>query len=155
MGATALIAVALTYRIQSRELWFVAWMGEAVLASAIGIIGTLLKAQTRRAFLQGPGQKFAMSLLPALVGGAILTGALYQNGLFGLMPGSWLLFYGVAVMSCGTYSVRVVPIMGAGYILLGTVALLMPWMWAHALLAVGFGGLQIGFGGLIARRYGG
>ena len=155
MGATALIAVALTYRIQSRELWFVAWMGEAVLASAIGIIGTLLKAQTRRAFLQGPGQKFAMSLLPALVGGAILTGALYQNGFFGLMPGSWLLFYGVAVMSCGTYSVRVVPIMGAGYILLGTVALLMPWMWAHALLAVGFGGLQIGFGGLIARRYGG
>ena len=58
-------------------------------------------------------------------------------------------------MSCGTYSVKVVPIMGAGFILLGTIALLMPWMWAHALLAVGFGGLQIGFGGLIARRYGG
>jgi hypothetical protein len=155
MGATALITVALTTSIQSQNLWFIAWMGEAALASAIGIVGTLRKAQSRRAFLQGPGRKFAMSLLPALVGGAILTGALYQRGLFDLMPGSWLLLYGVAVMSCGTYSVKVVPIMGAGFILLGTLALLLPWAWALALLAVGFGGLQIVFGGVIARRYGG
>jgi len=155
MGATALIAVALTYGMESGELWFIAWMGEAVLASAIGIIATLRKARSRWAFLQGPGRKFAMSLLPALVGGAILTGALYQHGLFGLMPGSWLLLYGVAVMSGGTYSVKVVPIMGTGYILLGAVALLAPWTWAQLLLAAGFGGLQIVFGGVIARRYGG
>jgi hypothetical protein len=155
MGATALVTVASTYAFESRELWFIAWMGEAAIASVIGIIGTLRKAKTHRAFLQGPGRKFSMSLLPALVGGAILTGALYQYGLFGLMPGSWLLLYGVAVMSCGTYSVKVVPIMGAGFIVLGAIALLMPWAWAHVLLAVGFGGLQIVFGGLIARRYGG
>jgi hypothetical protein len=155
MGVTALTTVAITYAIGSRELWFLAWMGEAIIASVIGIIGTLRKAKTRRAFLQGPGRKFAMSLLPALVGGAILTGALYKYGLFGLMPGAWLLLYGVAVMSCGTYSVNVVPIMGAGFILLGAVGLLMPWAWAHVLLAMGFGGLQIVFGGLIARRYGG
>ena len=155
MGVTALTAVAITYAIESRELWFLAWMGEAIIASVIGIIGTLRKAKTRRAFLQGPGRKFAMSLLPALVGGAILTGALYKYGLFGLMPGAWLLLYGVAVMSCGTYSVNVVPLMGAGFILLGAVGLLMPWAWAHVLLAMGFGGLQIVFGGLIARRYGG
>ena len=60
MGATALVTIAVTYGIQSRELWFVAWMGEAALASVIGIIGTLRKAKTRRAFLQGPGRKFAM-----------------------------------------------------------------------------------------------
>ena len=155
MGATALIAVAFTYGMESRELWFVAWMGEAVVASAIGVIGTLRKAKNRRTFLQGPGRKFAMSLLPALIGGAILTGALYQRGSFDLMPGSWLLLYGVAVMSCGTYSVKVVPLMGAGYILLGTAALLLSWEWALVLLAVGFGGLQIVFGGVIARRYGG
>lgn len=155
MGATALVTVALTYSIESREVWFVAWMAEAVVASAIGVAATLRKAKSRRAFLQGPGSKFAMSLLPALVGGAILTGALYQRGYFDLMPGAWLLLYGVAVMSCGTYSVKVVPLMGAGFILLGTVALLLPWTWSLALLAAGFGGLQIVFGGVIARRYGG
>jgi hypothetical protein len=155
MGATALVATALTFRVENRELWFVAWLAEAVVASVIGIVGTLRKAKTQRAFLQGPGRRFSMSLLPALVGGAILTGALYQNQLYGLMPGVWLLLYGVAVMSCGTYSVKVVPIMGAGFMLLGTAALLTPWTAAQLLLAAGFGGLQIVFGGVIARRYGG
>ena len=155
MGATALVTVALTSGLESREWWFVSWKAEAAVAAVIGVIGTLRKAKSRWAFLQGPGRKFAMSLLPALIGGAILTGALYQRGFFDLMPGSWLLFYGVAVMSCGTYSVKIVPLMGAGFILLGTAALLVPWAWAIALLAVGFGGLQIVFGSVIARRYGG
>jgi len=155
MGATALITTAVAFNLISQQLWFLVWMGEAIVASVIGILGTLRKAKTQRAFLQGPGRKFAMSLLPALVGGAILTGALYQFQLFGLMPGVWLLLYGVAVMSCGTYSVKVVPIMGAGFIALGAVALLAPWVWAQWLLATGFGGLQVVFGGVIARRYGG
>ena len=155
MGATALTAIVFTFRIESREVWFVAWMVEAVLAAALGVLGMLRKAGNQRAFLQGPGRKFAMSLFPALIGGAILTIALYQRGLFDLMPGSWLLLYGVAVMSCGTYSVKVIPIMGAAFIALGTAALLLPWMWAQGLMAVGFGGLQIVFGGVIARRYGG
>jgi hypothetical protein len=155
MGATALLTILLTFRIQSRELWFLAWMGEAVLASAIGILGTMRKAKTQRAFLQGPGRKFTMSLFPALVGGAILTAALYQQQIFGLMPGVWLLLYGVAVMSCGTYSVKVVPLMGVGFFVLGTVALFLPWNWALWCMAAGFGVLQIVFGGVIARRYGG
>jgi len=155
MGATALLTILLTFRIQSRELWFLAWMGEAVLASVIGILGTMRKAKTQRAFLQGPGRKFTMSLFPALVGGAILTAALYQQQIFGLMPGVWLLLYGVAVMSCGTYSVKVVPLMGVGFLVLGTVALFLPWNWALWCMAAGFGALQIVFGGVIARRYGG
>lgn len=155
MGATALVTTVLTFSLESRELWFGAWLAEAVVASVIGIVGTLRKANSQRALIQGPGRRFSMSLLPALVGGAILTGALFQNQLYGLMPGVWLLLYGVAVMSCGTYSVKVVPIMGAGFILLGTAALLTPWIAAQLLLAAGFGGLQIVFGGVIARRYGG
>jgi len=31
----------------------------------------------------------------------------------------------------------------------------MPWTWANAMLAVGFGGLHLGFGSYIARRHGG
>lgn len=155
MGATALATAFFTKDIESRNVWFVAWMFEAALAAAIGVIGTLRKAKMQRALLQGPGRKFAMSLLPAMVGGAILTGALFQQQLFGLMPGVWLLLYGVAVMSCGTYSVRVVPIMGAAFMLLGSLALLISWEWAQWCLAAGFGGFQIIFGVVIARKYGG
>jgi hypothetical protein len=155
MGVTAVATVLITSQIESREIWFFSWMAEAVVASAIGVLGTLRKVRIPRNILQGPGRKFAMSLLPALIGGAILTGVLYQQGLFGLMPGVWLLLYGVAVMSCGTYSVKVVPIMGMGCMFLGTVALLVPWFLAQWIMAAGFGVLQIVVGGVIARRYGG
>jgi hypothetical protein len=155
MGLTALVAVLLTRGIESRELWFYCWMGVAVIASAIGVVGTLIKARMLKTLLQGPGRKFAMTLLPAFIGGAILTGVLYQQALFGLMPGVWLLMYGVGVMSCGTYSVKVVPIMGVGFMLLGTAALLVSWNWAQWFMAAGVGGLQIIVGGVIARRYGG
>jgi hypothetical protein len=155
MGVTALAAVLVTRQMESRELWFFTWMGEAVLASAIGILGTLRKARVPKTILQGPGRKFTITLLPAFVGGAILTGVLYQQQLFGLMPGVWLLMYGVGVMSCGTHSVKVVPLMGMGFMLLGTAALLVSWQWAQWLMAAGFGGLQVVVGGVIARRYGG
>jgi hypothetical protein len=155
MGITALVAVIVTRRMESRELWFYSWMAEAVLATLIGVLGTLHKARIPRTLLRGPGRLFGMSLLPALVGGAILTAVLYQQQLFGLMPGVWLLLYGVGVMSCGTYSVKVVPLMGFGCMILGAVALVTPWDWSLLCMAAGFGGLHIVIGGVIARSYGG
>ena len=61
----------------------------------------------------------------------------------------------VAVVTGGAFSVNVVPIMGMCFMLLGTVALLSPLEWANWFMAAGFGGLQILFGIIIARRYGG
>jgi hypothetical protein len=155
MGLTALATVLITRNMVSREAWFLTWIGEAVVASAIGVLGTIRKARILKNILKGPGRKFAMSLLPALIGGAILTVVLYQQHLFGLMPGVWLLFYGVSVMSCGTYSVKVVPLMGLGFMLLGTIALMVPWYWAQWVMAAGFGLLHMVVGGVIVRRYGG
>jgi len=155
MGATALVTAVITYSIESRQVWFVAWMAEAVVAAALGVLAMLRKTRIPATLFQGPGRKFAMSLFPALAGGAVLTGVLYQQNLFALMPGVWLLLYGVAIMSGGTYSVKIVPLMGAVFMAVGTVALLAPWAWAQWCMAAGFGGLQIIFGAIIARRHGG
>jgi hypothetical protein len=38
---------------------------------------------------------------------------------------------------------------------LGVVALFAPTSWSNPLLAAGFGGCHLIFGGIIARRYGG
>jgi hypothetical protein len=67
----------------------------------------------------------------------------------------WLMLYGVAVITGGAFSVRVVPVMGISFAILGTIAFALPASWANGLMAAGFGGLHVIFGWIIARRHGG
>ena len=119
--------------------------------------GTLaLKARRARVPLSsGPGRKFLMGFLPAVGLSVAMTAALYLHGATALLPGLWLLGYGAAVVSAGTFSVRAIPMMGIGFMALGTAALATPAGWGDAWMAAGFGGLHLGFGYVIARRHGG
>jgi len=127
-----------------------------LLALAI-VIGTV-RGKTRSLgvpFLTGANRRFFASFSAPMLAGAVLTVALVVTGQTRLVPGCWLLLYGVAVFSGGTLSVRVVPVMGACFMALGAFALAAPAGWRDPLLALGFGGLHLGFGTLIARRHGG
>ena len=156
MGVSAVLTAFLTARLPSKEYWFEAWMGEAILACGIGLFAMVQKSQAVKSpLLNGPGRKFALSLLPPMLAGAVLTLFLYQHGLYELMPGLWLILYGVAITTGGAFSVNVVPLMGVSFMLLGSAALFSPQGWSNFYMGVGFGGLQILFGSIIARRYGG
>jgi hypothetical protein len=96
-----------------------------------------------------------LSFVPALVVGALLTVFFYRAGLTEGLAGTWLLVYGTAVVAGGAFSVRVVPVMGVCFMALGGVALFSPAGWADLFMALGFGGLHILFGLIIARGYGG
>ncbi len=156
MGATALIAAVVASRQASREGWLLVWMIEGVLATAIGALGVVRKARVAHLSLtSAPARKFMFSFVPPLIVGAILTFGVLRAGLVSTLPGIWLLLYGTAVLAGGAFSVPVIPIMGTCFMLEGALAIFAPIEWADALLAAGFGGLHILFGGIIARRYGG
>ena len=155
IGFTALAAAVVAARQQSPLNWLVVWLAEAILALAIGGWTMVRKARAvNDTLLSGPGRRFGLSFLPPLVVGGLLTVALYFGGARPLLPAVWLLLYGTAVVTGGAFSVRVVPVMGLGFLALGTAALLAPGL-GNWLLAAGFGGLHIVFGYWIARRYGG
>ncbi len=156
MGITALGAAAVASRQPDSVSWFVTWMAEAAVAFGIASFTTLTKARRANVpILAGPGRKFALSFAPPVFVAALLTVILFRAGLISAIPGVWLLLYGTAVITGGAFSIRVVPLMGLCFMVLGTVALFSPASWGNILLAAGFGGLHIIFGAVIARNYGG
>ncbi len=159
IGLTAIIA-ALVAREQARAVgpgaWVLVWLLEAVLAAMLSAGFMAAKARAARVpLISGPVQKLVLSFSPPLLVGMLMTAVFYARGQVQLLPGVWMLLYGSGVMAAGTYSVRIVPVMGAAFLVLGGIALLAPASWSFALLVAGFGGVHILFGTLIARRYGG
>ena len=156
IGVTALAAAAIAHRQATPAAWLGVWVGAAVIGAAIATVGMVRKAQAAGASLfAGPARRFAMSFCLPLAAGGLLTLALDRAALHHALPGTWLLLFGTAVACGGAFSVRIVPVMGLCFMTIGAMALFAPIGWGDGMLALGFGGLLIGFGVAIARRYGG
>lgn len=156
VGVSALAAAALVALPALHERWLSVWVADAVLAALIGGATTWRKARGEGVPIsRGVGRRFLLALSPPILAAVVLTAALSQAGVATVIPGMWLLLYGTGVVTGGAFSVRPVPVMGACFMALGLLCLLAPSSWSTAFLAIGFGGLHVGFGILIARRYGG
>lgn len=156
MGVSALLAAWLAARQTDPAEWLAIWLGEAVLALGIGGVGFVRKAhRTIEPGLWYAGKQFVGNFAPPIVAGALLTPVLYQAGLTQWLPGLWLLLYGTGITTAGAFSIRVVPIMGICLMSVGAAALLVAPRGGDLFMALGFGAIQIGFGLVIARRYGG
>ncbi len=156
MGVTALVAGWIASRQTSGAEWLAVWLAEAVLALGIGGVAMVRKADTSRTPLfTRAGKLFVRSFVPPILAGVVLTPVFYQAGLTSRLPGLWMLLYGSAVTVAGSTSVRVVPLLGMSFMAMGVLAFLLPSGAGDYLMGLSFGGLQIGFGLLIARKYGG
>ena len=156
IGVTALGAAWIAARQATPAGWLWTWIADAALSAGIAAWFTVAKARsTKTPLTSEPARKFVFSFSPTMLVGAVLTALLYRHGLVERLPPVWLLLYGAAVITAGTFSVRIVPVMGGAFMTLGVVGLLAPAGWGNVLMAVGFGGLHIVFGTLIARRHGG
>jgi hypothetical protein len=155
-GGTAIAAALLAGTTHSPTRWLFIWLCEACLSVAISVYTMALKARAAKLPLWSePARKIVFSFAPPMLVGALLTLLFFERGLLSLLPGVWMLLYGVGVVAAGTFSVRIVPVMGIAFMMLGTVALFAPPSWETACMVAGFGGLHLLFGTLIARRHGG
>lgn len=155
-GVIALGAAVLAGSPHESQRWLSVWLLAAAASLVVSGWATVRKAaRAGMPLLSGPGRKFFLGFSPPMVVGGLLTVVLFRAGLETVLPGLWLLLYGTAIVAAGAFSARVVPVMGLGFMVLGAAALFAPLGWREALLALGFGGLHVVFGIVIARRYGG
>jgi hypothetical protein len=156
MGISALITAGVVESPRDSPSWLTLWLVDGVIAATIAYTAMVRKARRLGSpLLTAPTRRFALAFLPPLVAGGALTAVFVQDGLMARLPGCWLLLYGAGVVTGGALSVRIVPLMGLCFMALGVVAFAAPVEWGNWFMAAGFGGLQIGFGIMIARNYGG
>ncbi len=156
IGLTAIAAALIAVRQTLPWAWVATWLGECGIAAGIAVASMAIKSHAANMpLISGPMRKLILSFSPPVLVGAVLTAVLVHQGLYGLLPGIWMLLYGAAVVTAGTYSVPSVPFMGAGFMVLGALAFLVPASWSTGLLIAGFGGLHVVFGFWIAWRHGG
>lgn len=161
LGGVAMGAVALTAALVARGMatetgWVLTWIAAAALSLGIAVFSMARKSRAEgMSLFAGPGRKFTRSVTPPLAAGAMLTLVLADAGSTHLLPGLWLLLYGTGIVTGGSHSVRPVPVMGAAFMALGSVALFSPASWGDVYMAAGFGGLHILFGIVIWRKHGG
>jgi hypothetical protein len=156
MGLTAIPATFIAAQQTSPRAWLGTWLVEALLALVVGGWAMDHKARAKQTSMRSePARKFVLGLTPPLLVGALLTVVFYRAGFTSGIPGMWLLLYGTGVVTGGVFSVKIVPVKGISFMLLGTAALFSPASWANYYLLAGFGGLNIIFGSIIARRHGG
>jgi hypothetical protein len=156
VGISALVAAWLGNGAKSREAWLAIWTAEGMAAILLGFIALIWKANhSGVSLLSSPARRFGLGFAPPLLAGAIFTASAARANHYGEVAGLWLLLYGSGVITGGISSVRPVLLMGMTFMALGAVALFAPAEYNDVCLAVGFGGLHIGFGLWIARKHGG
>jgi hypothetical protein len=155
MGVVGVIATLVASLPGLSGFWLEIWLLAAMAASGLGVV--LVARQPARGFMlyRGPARKFVLSLCPALLAGAVLTGVFWQEGLTSLVPGMWLLLYGCAVLSASMMTsariMRLIVLMGALFVVYGLFAFQLPPRWHNYTLGLGFGALHLLFGILIGR----
>ncbi len=156
MGVIGLLAAVLS----SLPVWVAHWPRIWLCAGGVAsLVGSALMAreaaQSGHARYLGPVRKFMLCLCPALFAGGVLTAVLCRARLEELLPGTWLLLYGCAVLSASTVTIastmRLLCTMGALFVALGLSAFVLPAATHMVILGVGFGLLHVVFGFLVGR----
>ncbi|HEY1314229.1 MAG TPA: hypothetical protein VGE92_10145 [Steroidobacteraceae bacterium] len=156
MGVIGLLAAILVSLPRGAPHWLGIWLIAAAAALALGsaLIARQI-AERGHARYWGPARKFVLCLCPALLAGGVLTLVLSGAGSVAFIPGMWLLLYGCAVLSASTVTTaavaRLVGIMGAVFVALGSITFALPLAAHNGMLGLGFGGVHILFGLLIGR----
>lgn len=151
-GSIGLVAALVSSLPGLAAHWLIIWLVAAVIAASAGSFLLLRNSSAEALTISGsPVRKFAMCFLPSLAAGAVMTGVHWNYGNEHAIPGTWLILYGCALISASAATMQLISFIGAGFFVLGVLALFAPSELQIFLLGLGFGALHILLGYLIGR----
>jgi hypothetical protein len=160
VGCLALVAVELNLRFTAAP-WdsgagpaaLSVWAGLLILSAAVTAFAMARKARRAGQIFWSPVLRKALAIATApMLLGALLSAAALRDVNLARLPLIWLGCYGAALASAGVISVSPVRWMGICFMVLAIAALFATPAAGLALLAAGFGGLHLLFGGYIYWR---
>lgn len=99
-------------------------------------------------------QTVLLSLTPAFVAGLVLTAVLARMRLELLLPGVWMLLWGVGALAMSFFTPRIISLLGVAFMAAGTLALFAPPANDALSMALSFGAIHLVYGtALFAARH--
>lgn len=154
-GALQLLLFPHVQSVQQGHLYFALWF-VCCAASVLVNYGAIAHWYVNDATARDRWQTatVGLSMVPALVLGAMLSFALLRANLFEFLPGVWYGCYGVGLLASRTMVPRAVVPIAAAFMIAGMGLLFLPAPLALQwwVLSLGFGAGQLGIGFIIMRE---
>lgn len=124
-----------------------------LLSVGTGLFLTLRKAKKQGQKIWEPvSKKLLINLLIPLIAGGIFCLVMMHHQLYGLILPATMIFYGMALMNAGKYTLHDVWYLGLCEIALGLIAAIYPG-YGITFWAIGFGVLHILYGSIMYFKY--
>ncbi len=147
-GVSTLVGCAL-------RLWFntpflSTWIGVLIAAAGASLYFT---AALARANGEPPwsrqAQTVALAFSPALAAGLVLTAVLAQIGQAQLLPGVWMLLWGVGALAMSLFTPRAFSLLGVAFMAAGTFTLFIRPGNDVLSMGLSFGGIHLAYGTIL------
>jgi hypothetical protein len=125
-------------------------------AMAGDILFTKRKAsRIGKRFFDRPMRRVLIALAPAFACGLAITIHFYGTDNVHALPAYWMLFYGLALVSASTISLRELFVLGAAFVAAGILTMFAADGSPFLMMGVSFGGFHLVYGIYMWFRYGG
>ena len=150
-GLLALLGSALRLRFQTPFL--PTWIGVLVAAcSAIVFFTAMMARANGEPFWTRQAKTVVLALTPAFLSALLLTAVLARIGQEALLPGVWMLLWGVGALAMSFFTPRVISLLGMAFMLAGAVTLFLNPGPDAVTMGLTFGAIHLAYGVVLSIR---
>jgi hypothetical protein len=147
-GATALVGSLL--RSTYGTPFTLTWLGVLLVAGGASVFFTAAMARSNgEPFWTRQTRTVVAALTPAFVAALLLTGVMERIGREDLLPGIWMILWGVGALSMGFFTPRVISLLGAAFMAAGAITFFIPPVSDAWSMGLTFGAIHLAYGALL------